>query len=283
MQILKSYPVALARETYVITSECNLSLISAGVAFFAILSIFPGLAAIVALFGLVADPALVLAQVELMQDIMPASAYVIVVDQLTRLLQARPDTLGLASILSVLVALWSARAGVASLIRGLNAVFGHPNRHGLWHTLVALLMTLCLIGLALTAMSVVIIAPIVLAFLPATMESLPMIDALRWVAALVALVMALGMLYRFGPNRTKARLHWITPGAGVAVVLWLGASVGFSEYLANFGSYNEVYGSLGAVVALLMWLYISAYLILLGAALNVAREKLRTSRDRVAA
>ena len=253
--------------------QANLGLIAAGVAFFAIFAIFPALAAIIAVFGLVADPSIVESQLELMRDVIPTEAFYLFDAQISRLLGARADTLGWATALSTGVALWSARAGVAALMRGLNAIKGEPNRGGIGHSAVALLLTICLVGIAVIALLIVVIAPIVLAFLPLGGVAALALEAIRWSVALFILLAALGLLYRFGPNTVDVRTGWVSPGAIVVVVVWIAASVGFSAYLRNFGSYNEVYGSIGAVIALLMWLYISAYLVLLGAVLNVVLHR----------
>lgn len=157
----------------------------------------------------------------------------------------------------------------------MNAIFGTPNRGGVRHALVALLLTLTLIGMAIVALFMVVIAPIAIALLPLQAETEQLLEVIRWIVALLSLLAALGLLYRYGPNRRGARPSWLTPGALLVVVAWLAASAGFSLYVTNFGSYNEVYGSIGAVIALLMWLYISAYLILLGAVMNVALERVR--------
>lgn len=246
----------------------NLGLISAGCAFFGMVAIFPAIAAIIALFGLFADPGIVTEQLALMEEIMPEEAYRIFARQVNALLATQSDTLGWASILSLLFALWSARAGVAAIMRGLNEIYGRPNRGGLRHALVALLLTISLIGVALCSLVMVVIVPIILAFLPLGPLATIAAELARWAVALGVLVVGIAILYRYGPNARGERPGWLTPGGGLAVVTWLVASVGFSVYLANFGNYNEVYGSIGAVIALLMWFYISAYLILMGAALN---------------
>lgn len=255
--------------------EQNVGLISAGIAFYGLFAVFPAMAALIAIFGLMADPTIVYSQLELLSEFMPTGAYALFEAQLTGLLNAQTGTLGWATLLSLGIALWSARAGVAALILGLNAIFGTPNRGGVRHALVALLLTLTLIGMAIVALFMVVIAPIAIALLPLQAETEQLLEVIRWIVALLSLLAALGLLYRYGPNRRGARPSWLTPGALLVVVAWLAASAGFSLYVANFGSYNEVYGSIGAVIALLMWLYISAYLILLGAVMNVALERVR--------
>ena len=250
-------------------TERHISLIAAGVAFFGMFSLFPAIAAIIAIFGLLADPAVVVEQLELMRDIIPGDTYMLLVGQMGRLLAAQTGTLGFASGLSLLLALWAARAGVAGLMEGLNAIANRPARNGFKQIVVALTLTITLVALAITAMVAVIVAPIVIAFAHIETNTAWLLEIIRWLVALFVLYAALSLLYRFGPNQRGARLRWMTVGAGTAVVLWIGASAGLSYYLGNFGRYNEVYGSIGAVIGMLLWLYITAYLILLGAALNL--------------
>lgn len=249
--------------------EKHLGLIAAGVAFFGVFGIFPGLAAIIAIFGLIADPIVIAEQLTLMEDIIPPDAYNLIASQVFRLVAAPTDALGWATAVSIALALWSSRAGVAALIGGLNAIAGQRVRNGLWQMVVALLLTFALVTLAIVALTVVVIVPIGLAFIPVTNATAWVLEGIRWLIALGVLMIALSLLYRFGPARIGGRGRWITVGAFVVVVLWIAASAGLSYYLTNFASYNEVYGSIGAVIGLLLWLYVSAYLILLGAVLNV--------------
>lgn len=260
--------ISFLRQLDDLRSRTNMGLIAAGVAFFAMFSLFPGLAALIAVFGLLADPVVVQEQAEALSELMPADAWDILNGQLTALLGARSETLGWASLLSLAIAFWSSRAAVAALMQGLNAIYGRPSRSGIRQILVALLLTAGLIGVAVVALLLVVVAPVVLAFLPLGPLAALTADLIRWGVALLVLLVALGLLYRFGPNMRGHRPGWTSWGASLAVVLWLGASWGFSAYLTNFGTYNEVYGSIGAVAALLMWFYISAYLVLLGAGLN---------------
>ena len=256
------------KELEALRSGRNMGLIAAGVAFFAMFSLFPGLAALIAVFGLLADPVVVQEQAAALSELMPPDVWALLNGQLTSLLSARPETLGWASFLSLVIAFWSARAAVAALMQGLNEIAARPARGGIRQTMVALLLTAGLIGVAVVALLLVVVVPVVLAFLPLGPWAALAADLLRWGVAICVLMTALGLLYRFGPNLRGQRHPWITWGAVLAVSLWLAASWGFSFYLTNFGNYNEVYGSIGAVAALLMWFYISAYLVLLGAGLN---------------
>lgn len=252
-----------------IAGEKHLGLIAAGVAFFGMFGIFPGIAAVIAIFGLIADPLVIAEQLALMEDIIPPDAYNLIASQVFRLVAAPSDALGWATGLSIALALWSCRAGVSALIGGLNAIAGERMRNGFLQMLVALMLTFALVSLAIVALTVVVIVPIILAFIPVANSTAWLLEGIRWLIALGVLMMGLSLLYRFGPARIGGRGRWITVGAFVVVILWVAASAGLSFYLTNFGSYNEVYGSIGAVVGLLLWLYVSAYLILLGAALNV--------------
>ena len=263
------------RDVFALADRVHLGLISAGVAFFGMFSIFPGLAALIALFGLVADPVIVEEQLALVAELIPTEAYELISGQIDRLLAAQTGTLGFATLLSFVLALWAARAGVAALIQGLNAIVGRPNRRGLWHYVVAILMTLSLIGISFGALLMVVVVPVALALLPLADSTVWLLEGLRWAVTFLIVLAALSVLYRFGPNQRGSRMGWITPGAFLVVVVWNAASLAFSYYLTNFGSYNEVYGSIGAVIAMLMWLYISAYLVLMGAAVNVVLDPRR--------
>lgn len=258
--------------------EQNLSLISAGVAFFAMLAIFPGLAAIIAIFGLWSDPVVIQDQINLLRGIVPDEIYGLLNSQLTRIAGTSGGTLGWATFVSIMLALWSARAGVGAIMRGLNTIYRSPNRSMMRHYFAAFAMTLALVSVALVAGAAVVVTPLIVALLPLTPETESWIDMVRWSAAIFVITFGISIIYRYGPRkRDGRRAGWITPGAVFSIVMWAAASAAFSEYLANFGRYNEVYGSIGAVVALLMWLYFSAFLVLLGGALNAQIERHKAS------
>jgi len=257
------------RGIWATVGERNLGLIAAGVAFFGMFAIFPALAALIAVFGLLADPVIVSEQLALLEEIIPIEVFSILEAQIDRLLGAQSNTLGWATVLSIVLALWAARAGVAALMGGLNAIAGKPSRNGFKQAFVAFNLTVGLVCLAILALLAVVIAPIALAFAPIGAGSVLVLEGIRWFVALATLYAALAVLYRFGPNQRGARIRWFTIGAGTVVFVWIAASFGLSYYLTNFASYNEVYGSIGAVIGMLLWLYITAYLVLLGAVLNL--------------
>ncbi|GHD98384.1 ribonuclease BN [Defluviimonas sp. 20V17] len=252
-----------------IANEAKLGLVAAGVAFFAMLAIFPAVAALIALWGFVWNPAVIEQQAALMARFLPSQAFDLFYGQVQALIAANNSTLGWASILSTLLALWSARSGVSALLQGLNTIHRTRDRGGLRGILAAMLLTLILIAMGLIALAAVIILPIILTVIPLGPFAQLVVPVVQWSTALAAVLLGIGLLYRFGPNLDE-RDERVWPGLLLAVALWIAASVGFSFYISHFQSYNRTYGSIGAVVALLMWFYLSAYVILLGAALNVA-------------
>lgn len=270
----------ILRETYEVArlvldemGEKNTGLIAAGCAFYGLVAVFPGIGAVIALFGLVADPAFVETQLELMQRLMPAGTFSLFQDQVGALLAARSEALGFATAVSVFVALWSVRAGVAALIQGLNAIFERPNRELVRHFLVAWVVAVSLIAVAVVALFVLVLAPLAFRVLRLDAETFVLLVGLRWIVAFVVMLVGLGILYRYGPNRRNDRLAWITPGAVLVVILWVLMSEGFTTYVTHFDTYNRVYGALGAVVATLFWFYFSAFLVLFGATLNMVLDR----------
>lgn len=252
--------------------DSNLALVSAGVAFFSMLSLFPALAAVIAVMGLIADPVEVIVQLEDLRGLMPADVFDIIHQQVVSLVSASSDTLGWAGLVSLLLALWSARAGVGAMIIGLNSVYAQPNRNTARHYLRALILTVALVGVGIVALISLVVIPVLLAFFPLGLLGTLLIDGLRWIVAVIVLFAGVGVLYRFGPNHKVARFRWLSAGAIVAVALWVILSLAFSYYVTNFGNYNQVYGSIGAVVAMLIWLWITSFLVLYGASLNAQIE-----------
>lgn len=252
------------------SNRAELGLIAAGVAFFGFLAIFPTVAVVISVWGFVADPAVIRGELELLQDFLPSDAFLLLSSQIDGLLSANNRQLGWTTIVSTLLAFWAARSGAASLIQGLNAVHHLPQRTGFWHQVQALLMTIVLIGLALAAMLAAVVGPLVIGLLPLGKFAAITLELANLVLGAAALVMGIALTLRFGPNRALAP-PLFTRGLLLAIVLWAMASRGFVVYLANFNTYNQVYGSIGAVAALLMWLYLSVYAVLIGAAYDAER------------
>ncbi|OSP54614.1 YihY/virulence factor BrkB family protein [Pseudoruegeria sp. SK021] len=249
-------------------TSANVPLVAAGGAFFTMLSMFPGLAAFVALLGFFVDPTVVDDQLALLKDFVPADAFDIIATQVRQLASTNTSTLGWATAISTIAALWSARRGTDALIKAVNAVYDAPMRGGIRAAVTALAITFAMLIVGLVAILSLVVLPIILAFLPLGDFTSIIIGFARWAVALLVVFSGIWVVYRFSPNIPDKRMPWITPGSILAVLVWGGASWGFSYYLTNFGAYNEVYGSIGAVVALLMFLYITIFIVLLGATLN---------------
>ncbi len=257
----------------------SLSIIAAGIAFFGVFSIFPAIAALIALYGLVSDPAEIGYSLKQVEPFLPPDTYSILERQVTDLARTGSTTLGAASAISIGLALWSARMGVNALIRGLNIVYAENDRRNyVVQTLFSLMITLALIITAIFALLAVVAVPTVLNFL----DLGPLGNLLARVAPLailsIAVIFVIGGLYRYAPHRATARMRWVTPGALLAAFFWAVVSVGLSIYMSRFGDFNQAYGSLGAVVGLMFWLYASAFVVLLGAEVNASME-LRTEHD----
>ena len=255
-------------------NDRNIGLIAAGVAFWGMFGMFPAIAAIIALWGFVADPLVIDDMLNVLQELLPPDAFRLIDRQAMRLAEANSSTLGWTTAVSMLIALWSARAGTEALIRGLNAVYRRSNRMGVRQWLAPIVLTLGMLGVALVALASVVIMPVILSLLPPGTWTQAILSWSRWAIAAVVMVMGLGIVYRYGPNRQGYRRGpWLTPGVFVALGIWIAASWLFSTYIQNFNRYNEIYGTLGAAVILLLWLYISAYAVLLGGAVNAKLER----------
>ncbi|MEM9011329.1 MAG: YihY/virulence factor BrkB family protein [Pseudomonadota bacterium] len=253
--------------------ERNLTLVAAGVAFFVFLSIFPLLAAALSIWGLFADPELLREGVDDFATILPPAASAILSDRLQSVAVAPSERLGLATFISLAFALFSARAGVAALTTGLNAVYGESaRRNPITAALKAILITTILILMGLVAVASALIVPAVVAYVDPGPSAVIVVTALRWAIGTALLLFGLGLLYRYAPSRRPMRTGWITPGAVIALILWILASIAVSIYIARVADLNALYGSIGAVIALMLWLFVSAFSILLGALVNAELE-----------
>jgi membrane protein len=251
----------------------KIGMAAASAAFFGFLALFPAAAVIIALWGVGADPAFVRSQMDGLKDLLPPDAFSLLSSQVQALVDASTPGLGIATLISTLIALWSARAGASALVSGLNAVHHLPERGGVWHEALSIVLTLSLVAITLAAMMVAVVAPVVLSHLPLGTAGAVVLHIANIGVGLALATLGLAIAYRFGPNRPSGvRVAFFTPGLMVALLLWLAVSRGFVFYLANFGSYNKIYGSIGAVAALMMWFYFSAYAILLGAAVDAERD-----------
>ncbi len=244
----------------------NIPQVAGGVTFFGLLAVFPAMAAFVSLYGLFFDPTTVQKQINVMAGILPSEALGLVTDQLTRLGNAPHSGLGLAFASGLLLSLWSSNAGMKALMVGLNISFEEKEkRKFLRLNLVSLAFTFGGLIFVLLAAAAVIVVPIVLDFIGYKGSVLTI---LRWPALLIVAIGALAVLYRYGPSRSLEKWRWVTWGSTLAAVLWLTASLMFSVYVAHFGNYDKTYGSLGAVIGFMSWIWISVITVLFGAEIN---------------
>ncbi|HLH94386.1 MAG TPA: YihY/virulence factor BrkB family protein [Xanthobacteraceae bacterium] len=254
-------------------------LLAAGITFYSLLAIFPAIAALVAIYGFFADPASIATHLDSVSDILPGGAIDVIRDQMNRVAAQGKGTLGATFIVGLVVSLWSANAAVKSMFDALNLVYGEREKRGfVWLNLVSLAFTCAGILFVLLASGATIVLPVLLGYLGSAGEIALLIEVLRWPVLLAIIGIALALLYRYGPSRERARWRWISWGSAFAAAGWLAASLLFAWYTANFGTYNKTYGTLGAVIGFMVWIWISAVVILVGAELDAEMEH-QTARD----
>lgn len=249
-------------------------LLAAGVAFFSFLSLFPAMIASVLIYGLVADPRDVAAQADQMTSALPSDAASLLTEQMRSISSTPQQSLGLGLLVAVVLALWSASGGVGNVITAVNTAYDEQETRGFVKRKALAL------GLTLGAIVFVIVTVLLVAVAPALLDSIIgsgplrwLLEAARWVGLLVAMSFMLAVLYRVAPDRDAPRFRWVSVGAAVATVVWILASLGFSLYVDNFGSYAKTYGALAGVVVLLLWLWITMFVVLLGAEINAEAEQ----------
>jgi membrane protein len=263
--------------TYAEYNEDRILMLAGAVAFYAVLALVPALTAAVSLYALFSDPASVESQFNHLRGIMPSTSFDLIQQQIERIVSDQHGN-GIWFVAGVAIALWSAMSGTKGLIDSLNVVYEvEEQRSFLRYNLVALAITLAgIAGLFLAILGLVGI-PLVLDHLPLGGFGKTLADWLRWPALLLILMLALAALYRFGPHRKRPRWEWVSPGNLFAAAAWLIESAALSWYLGNFANYNATYGSLGAAVALMLWLWITAVIVLLGAELNSEYYKMTSA------
>lgn len=257
----------------------HVSIISAGVAFNVFLAIFPLAIAAVSIYGLVIDPETLQQHLNTMASVLPEGARELIGKQTQSLIQTSSHTLGWGLIVSLAVSLWAANRGTKALFEGINIAYNsHETRNFILNNLITLLFTVG--GLIFGGITLALLIGI-----PAAADSLPLpqllIQVIKfavWPILFVMIIVALGLAYKVAPVRRQPRIRWVTVGSIVAAIIWIAASLVFSFFVANFSSYDKTYGSLAAVVVLLLWLFISSFVVMLGAEINSEAE-LQTGED----
>ncbi|MFP7673865.1 YihY/virulence factor BrkB family protein [Marivita sp. S0852] len=260
-------------------AEANLGLIAAGIAFYGLLSLFPSITASVAIAGLIMDRSVIVENSADFAAVLPDAAQDIILGQMRDVTAADGKALGFAAIFSILLALYSASRAIGNFISGLNIVYEEDESRGfIYLKLLTLGLTLLVLISLILALGVVAILPAIAAFA----DIVPLVaDAImyaRWPILFLVGAACIALLYRFGPDRRAAKWRWLTPGAVIACLLWVAGSIGFSLYVQSFGTYNETFGALGGVIILLTWLWLSAFVVLLGALIDAELEA-QTGRD----
>jgi membrane protein len=244
---------------------------AAGVTFYALLALFPAIGALVSIYGLFADPVQIANHIDTLAGILPGGGMEVIKEQLARLTAQGSGSLTFGVIFGVLVSLWSANGGMKALFDALNVVYGEKEKRSfLWLNLTSLTFTLGMLCFAIIAITAIIAVPVIIDALPDVLGTV--INWARWPVMAVLIAVALALIYRYGPNRDEPKWRWISWGSVFAAVGWLVFSAAYSFYAANFGTFNETYGSLGAAIGFMLWIWLSTTVILLGGKLNAEIE-----------
>ena len=257
----------------------NIPLVAGGVTFYLLLALVPSLTAFVSLFGLFADPGTISDYVASLRGVLPSDGIDLIRDELEALLSQEAGDLTFGFLFSYAFALWITNNGVKAMIGALNIAYDEVEKRSFVRlTLVSLAFTLALMATAVVMLTAVAAVPVALAAIGPPGLVLSLLRLLRWPVLLVMVALGLAIVYRFGPSRSEPKWRWVTWGSALATAVWLAASVAFTLYLENFANYNATYGSLGALVGFLFWVWISVLIIIVGAALNAEMEH-QTARD----
>jgi membrane protein len=257
----------------------NMPIIAGGVAFFGFLAVFPAMIAAISLYGLVASPETVARQVKDISEQLPDDAASLISKQLNSITENAGGALTVSLVISILVALWSASGGVNNMMTAVNIAYDEvETRNTIKLRALSLALTLAAIVFVLLTVGLIAVLPAVLDALPLGVFGTILSQVLRWVLLLAVMAGSLAVLYRVAPDRDAPKLRWVSLGSIVVTVLWAVVSLLFSLYVNNFGSYDKTYGAIAGVIVLMLWLYLTCYLILLGAEINAEAEH-QTARD----
>ncbi|MFP4517835.1 MAG: YihY/virulence factor BrkB family protein [Oceanicaulis sp.] len=272
--VMSNRYVAAAKRAVVDAGEENLSFIAGGVAFFGFLAIFPALGAAIMVWGLIADPDVIQTRLARFGEMMPPAAWEVISGQLERIASGDSAGLGIGAIIALTLAFWSSAKGARALIAAMNISYAEDDeRNFIKSNLIALAFTVGGVFYAVATLILVGALPAILSAIALGAFAEAAIEAARWLVAVVLFALALSALYRYAPDRA-AKPGWklLAPGAVAATVLWIVASIGFSIYTANFADYNATFGALGSVAVLMLWMWISAFIVCFGAVLNAELE-----------
>ena len=255
--------------TYREIQDDRLLALAAGVAFYSLVSLFPAIAAGVSSYALFANVGTISKHLSIASDIVPAGSLDLLGEEISRIAAKSDGKLTFGFLLGLGIALWSANAGMKAIFDALNIIYDEEEKRGIvWLNVVSLFFTVCAIAAVGLAISLVVVFPLLLAAFGPTSLDLPIVRYLRWPVMFALMILGLSVLYRYGPSRRLAKWRWLSVGSVFAAIAWLAMSLLFSWYLGNFANYNATYGALGAVVGLMMWMWLSTIVVLVGAELN---------------
>ncbi len=255
-------------------SENNIFLVAGGVTYTVLLALFPGLAALVSIYGLLLDPAQVQTQVAAMSQVLPPASAQMIGDELHNLVSASQRSLSVSAGVALVFALWSASRGMSGMLSALNIAYDEKESRSFFKVnLMAITLTVAMLIGGTVVIALVGVLPAALQFVGLASSTKWLVLLLEWPLLIAVVMGGLAVLYRYAPDRHPPRWRWVSPGAMVATLLWLLGSVGFTVYVSHFNSYDKTYGSLGGVVVMLTWLYLSAFVALLGAVVNAQSER----------
>lgn len=270
---------SVLKRVYREIGEDRVMLTSAGVTFYLLLALFPALAAFVSLYGVVSDPETIAEHISFLGSVLPSGGVELIESQLEALVRQDVNALSIGFFGGLVIALWSANSGMKSIFDAMNVVYEETEKRGfIKYNFMSLTLTLGALVVGILSVSLIAVAPALLAAL--RLESMvgTLIRYLRWPLMFLAVTFALSIVYRWAPSRESAKWRWITWGSALAAVVWLATSIGFSWYLENFANYQATYGSLGAVIGFMVWIWISSIILLIGAELNSELEH-QTAQD----
>lgn len=269
----------ILKDVVIKAGEDHLSVVSAGCAYYALFAIFPALTASISLYGLTTDPATVERQFSILQSVLPEQAYEIVIDQIRRIAETSGQTLGWSFGVSLAIALWSANLGTQAMFSALNIAYGEPERRSILR-FYASAIGYTLIGIlgGVAMLFAIVYVPILIGDTGNPEVYQTILSYMRWPLFLLFTLFLLALIYRYGPSRRSPKWQWLSVGSVFAALMWLLVSFGFSYYVSNFANYDRMYGALGGVIILLFWLYLSFYIVLIGAQINARVEREKDTR-----
>lgn len=261
----------------------HVPMLAGGVAFFGFLALFPALIAALTVYGLVADPAQAAAQVRRVTDGLPGAAQALITDQLTAATRVGQGALTFGLVLALLIGLWSTSSGIGNLIKAVNIAYDQREARGFVKLrAISLLLTLAAIVFLLVTLALVAVVPALIDGLGLGLAGRVAAEVVRWTLLVALVVFSLAVVYRVAPNRTAPHWRWVSPGALTAAALWILGSIGFSLYINYFSNYNKTYGALAGVIVLMLWIYLTSFIVLFGAEINAESERQAARRNTAA-